>query len=605
MRWKPHVFFLLTWVCSSEGASENLPCQQTTNQTTLLREFKNCNLSFENGHLHALCHILVTFPPHNEFIPGDPDKMTMEQLLVSEDTIPTESQVCAPVCLSLRRLRLKKWDNFPDNLYNNYDPITIQEGTNNASAFFGIFKALTRESTFDVTFGMPPSVAVARCDSKRANRSSIFSINSFADPYLYACPVPEYCVLANTTSPWNISVVSTDAVITFVDIINAIPTVFLQFLAFTPIRHIAFYRCNFRHISFTNIPHMKSIQHLEFSKSPIETVHPKAFVRIPSVKKISLTSTRLPGIPEAIFSLKKLACLNMSDTNVPPGMQFKVWPANRNRNSSAVQLITSGSNVTLLRDGDLCGFPNLTELHMDRCDLEILQGSPFICLKKLQVLSLQANKIPALNETTLAGLTGLLRLNLTRNSLTVFDGTDILIPLVSLQVLDISFNSIQQLRVDKPLNSSLEELFAQHNGIKKWTPPVFSRMTELKMLDLSHNEIAVLDSEMFRDLNGIQNVSLVFNPWDCYSCYLNNLHNFLDNHPVECAECVACKVPEEQHGYSVRSVAWREQCGPLYYYLVYALPGILCIMFAAVLGYGAYKYRWYFGYIYLCNLKLA
>ncbi|KAH9366166.1 hypothetical protein HPB48_018161 [Haemaphysalis longicornis] len=219
---------------------------------------------------------------------------------------------------------------------------------------------------------------------------------------------------------------------------------------------------------------------------------------------------------------------------------------------------------------------------MDGCHLEILLGSPFICLKKLQVLSLQANKIPALNKATLKGLTGLLRLNLTRNRLTVFDSTNTLIPLMSLRILDISFNSIQQLRVDKPLNSSPEVLLANHNGIKKWTPPIFSRMTELKLLDLGHNEIAVVDNEMFGDLNGIQNVSLNFNPWDCYSCYLNNLHNFLDNHKVQCVGCAVCKVPEEQYGYHVRSVAWREEeCVAVDYYRVYAVPGILSIISAA------------------------
>ncbi|KAH9366158.1 hypothetical protein HPB48_022753 [Haemaphysalis longicornis] len=236
---------------------------------------------------------------------------------------------------------------------------------------------------------------------------------------------------------------------------------------------------------------------------------------------------------------------------------------------------------------------------MDRCQLKILRGSPFICLEKLQVLSLRENEIPALNEATLEGLTGLLRLNLTRNRLTVFDGTTILNPLVSLRILDVSFNSIQQLRVEKPLNSSPQVFFANHNGITNWTPPIFSRMTELKMLDLGHNEIEVLDNEMFGDLNGIQNVTLNFNPWDCSSCYLNNLHNFLDNHQVHCVGCVVCKVPEEQQGNPVRNIAWREgrvrSCGTF----------IACTLFrgcfvscrAAVLVYGAYKCRWYFIYV--------
>ncbi|KAH9366086.1 hypothetical protein HPB48_000365 [Haemaphysalis longicornis] len=453
--------------------------------------------------------------------------------------------------------------------------------------------------TFDVTFAKPPPVAVVMRGSGGVNSRWTFSVYSFVDPTLYAFPDPDYfSVLTNTTRPWNISTVYTDAVITLEEIFRKIPTKLLEQVALAPIRHVAFHRCSFHRISFKDIPPMKSIQHLEFSQSPIMTVHPKAFDLIPTIKKISLTGTKLRGIPEAIFSLKSLASLNMSYTNLPHLALFDFWPGSRKRNSSAVQLITSGSNLVLLHDRALCGFPNLHELHMDGCQLTFLFGSPFICLKKLQVLSLQANSIPLLSQATLEGLTGLLRLNLTRNRFTVFDCTNILMPLVSLRILDISFNSIQELRVDKSLNSFPEVLFANHNEIKKWTPPIFSRMTQLKMLDLGHNEIAVLDNEMFGDLNGIQNVSLNFNPWDCHSCYLNNLHNFLDNHQVQCAECMACKVPQEQHGYPVRSIEWREEeCVGVDYYRVYAVPGILCIMSAAVLVYSAYRCRWYFIYV--------
>ncbi|XP_077553958.1 toll-like receptor 2 [Haemaphysalis longicornis] len=600
IRWKTHAFFLWIWVCSTGGISAYLPCQQTTNRTTLPRKFKNCNLSFdENGHLHALCHIHVKPPIRNGSDPANTDIMTMEQLLVSEDAVRPVSQGCAPVSLSLRRVRLKKWDDFHDHLDSSYDHIEMEKCSNQGLRLWYSMQIYMQQMTFDVTFGKPPPVAVAMCDSKQANRSGIFSVYSFADPLLYAFPGPEYFrAPANTTMPWNISFFSTDAVITLDETWEEIPTAILEFVAVTPIRHFAFYRCNFHNISFNDIPPMKSIQNLEFLQSPIENVHPEAFDHIPSVTKISLTGTKLPGIPEAIFSLKTLACVNMSDTNVPPEVEFSFWPGSRNRKSSAEQLITSGSKVTVLRDRDLCGFPNVHELHMDGCDLKILQGSPFICLKKLQVLFLQANKIPELNEATLAGLTSLLVLNLNRNRLTVFHGTNILFQLVSLRVLDISFNSIQQLRVDKPLNSSLDVLFAEHNAIKKWTPPTFSGMTKLKMLDLSYNEFAWLDNEMFLDLNGTKNVSLSYNPWDCYSCYLNNLHNFLDKHQVQCAECMTCKVPEEQHGYPVRSVAWREeQCVGVDYYRVYVVPGILCIIVSATLVYGAYKSRWYFIYI--------
>ncbi|XP_077548708.1 toll-like receptor 2 [Haemaphysalis longicornis] len=522
----------------------------------------------------------------------------MEHLLVSEDTVHPMSQGCAPVCLSLRRAEINKWDYFPQNLYSSVEHIELEELSSfERQVLYAMRASWIWKMTFSVTYNKPPPVAVAMCDGKRGNRSGIVSVCSFPVPCHQAFAGPDYfSVPENTTTRWNIFNVYTDVVITIGKLLKKTTSFPLYTLPSTPIRHVAFHRCFFQNISFNNIPLTKSIQHLEFSQSPIETIHPDAFNRIPSVKKLSLTSTKLSGIPEAIFSLKTLAYLNMSDTDVPPGEGFNFWPGSRNKTSSAVQLITSGSNVTLLRDRDLCGFPNLDELHMDGCHLKILLGSPFICLEKLQVLSLRANEIPTLNEATLEGLTGLLWLNLTRNRLTVFDGTTILNPLVSLRILDISFNGIQ-LRVDMPFNSSPEVLFANHNGIKKWTPPFFSRMTKLKMLDLGHNRIEVLDNEMFGDLNRIHNVSLNFNPWDCYSCYLNNLHKFLDNHQVQCVGCAHCKAPEEHNGYHVRSVAWREEeCVGVDYYRVYAVPGILCIMSAAVLVYGAYKCRWYFIY---------
>ncbi|KAH9366163.1 hypothetical protein HPB48_008006 [Haemaphysalis longicornis] len=416
---KTHVFFLWIWLCSTEGILAYLPCHLSTNLTTLPREFKNCNLSFENSRLHALCHILVKFPANR--LPGRNAKITMEHLLVSEDTVHPMSQGCAPVCLSLRRAEINKWDYFPQNLYSSVEHIELEELSSfERQVLYAMRASWIWKMTFSVTYNKPPPVAVAMCDGKRGNRSGIVSVCSFPVPCHQAFAGPDYfSVPENTTTRWNIFNVYTDVVITIGKLLKKTTSFPLYTLPSTPIRHVAFHRCFFQNISFNNIPLTKSIQHLEFSQSPIETIHPDAFNRIPSVKKLSLTSTKLSGIPEAIFSLKTLAYLNMSDTDVPPGEGFNFWPGSRNKTSSAVQLITSGSNVTLLRDRDLCGFPNLDELHMDGCHLKILLGSPFICLEKLQVLSLRANEIPTLNEATLEGLTGLLWLNLTRNRLTV------------------------------------------------------------------------------------------------------------------------------------------------------------------------------------------
>ncbi|KAH9366168.1 hypothetical protein HPB48_018159 [Haemaphysalis longicornis] len=204
----------------------------------------------------------------------------MELLLVSEDKVRNVSQGCAPVRLFLRRVRLKNMDYYPQYLYISYDHIELQEGSN--SWLHDLNFQLIREHivmiTFDVIFVKPPQVAVAMCGTKRVNRSGLSSVFRSADPSLHALPDANYfTVLANTTSPWNISNVYTIALITVVASVDKIPTTLLKHLAFTPIRHVSFYRCSFHKISFNDIPLMKSIYDFEFLESPIETIHPDAF----------------------------------------------------------------------------------------------------------------------------------------------------------------------------------------------------------------------------------------------------------------------------------------------------------------------------------------
>ncbi|KAH9366087.1 hypothetical protein HPB48_017782 [Haemaphysalis longicornis] len=177
----------------------------------------------------------------------------------------------------LRNVRLKKWANFPQDLFGSYDHVEVRNFgliALNIRLVFPNFRLMT----FDVTFAKPPPVAVVMRGSGGVNSRGTFSVYSFVDPTLYTLPDPEYfSVLANTTRPWNISVVYTDAVITFEEISGKIPKELLEEVALTPVRHVAFHRCFFHSISFTDIPPMKSIQHLEFSQSPIMTVDPKAF----------------------------------------------------------------------------------------------------------------------------------------------------------------------------------------------------------------------------------------------------------------------------------------------------------------------------------------
>ncbi|XP_077525016.1 toll-like receptor 1 [Amblyomma americanum] len=597
---------LLLWaVTTACGLSPPLNCPRIAPYATLLEPLKRCNVTVENGYVHAICTAFVGLKLSKDFILASYETLTREHLLVSEEPVDNDTPQNGTVCMSLRSVKIRKWDNFQPEVGQPYDRflgvVDIKPGE------FRIYTVLAyfHQMTLRTTFGEPPQAAVAVCRRTRADRSCNFDVYGFVDRYRYTFP-PESELLKSFITFWNIHTLTIESVnVTLRDKVKKMPVNLFLILTITPLKQLSFYKCNFNNITHGDIPELKQLERLEFLHTPITKIHPLAFRENPGFRYASFIGTKLPKIPEAIFSLKRLDTLDMSDTNVPRGIEFQYCPGNCQQNSSVQRLIMSGTNLNSLPNRAFCGFPLLKTLELENCHITRLSGSPFQCLENLQNLSMAGNKIRTFGEENVKGLKKLVFLNLNKNRIVHFEGPQVFSTLISLTRLIITQNEIKELGLGAVEYAPIEELNLAYNKISKWKPPLFARMAKLRTLLLEYNELSAISDDMLHDINHVSYVNLSWNPWNCSRCQLKNLRSVLQKHPPLCINCFVCKQPEEHEGSLVHEVPSNEDdCVPPNPYIVYGVPALLSIMVASVLGYAVYRNRWYCMYA-LLYLKVA
>ncbi|KAL3223200.1 hypothetical protein MRX96_027801 [Rhipicephalus microplus] len=158
---------LASAVATSRGG--DLPCEPAEGRECLreLLPLHHCNASLqEDGRVRVLCKILIKAAPQLYFIPSDPEVMTMDERLVS-DAPPKDGKLAA---LSLTRVDIKKWDDFPLTLQSNYDVFRVNASTLLEQLALYSFMCFVRQVEFSVTFEKPLKIAVANCSKTQGGR---------------------------------------------------------------------------------------------------------------------------------------------------------------------------------------------------------------------------------------------------------------------------------------------------------------------------------------------------------------------------------------------------------------------------------------------------
>lgn len=170
----------------------------------------------------------------------------------------------------------------------------------------------------------------------------------------------------------------------------------------------------------------------------------------------------------------------------------------------------------------------LRKLDLSRNSLTVIDtltvGNPNV----LQTLDLSSNDIVKISPGAFTELVSLEILSLSENNLQTLP-KDLFQGLTNLKTLRLSFNRIFSV----PLGlfdqlHSLEELDLRSNVIH-WIPGgVFQNLTNLKTLKLSENNLQSLSHDVLADMKNYHDFSMELygNPWDC-SCKLENFLEFL------------------------------------------------------------------------------
>ncbi|XP_020786462.1 transforming growth factor beta activator LRRC33 [Boleophthalmus pectinirostris] len=181
---------------------------------------------------------------------------------------------------------------------------------------------------------------------------------------------------------------------------------------------------------------------------------------------------------------------------------------------------------------------NIEELQLNYNRITTLQDHSLVQYPALKTLSLACNDLETIQPTAFQDAHLLTSLNLANNNLYVgFQESSIALnTLQSLKTLDLSENKLDEEMVVVLLENltTVEHLNLSGNLMKRLDENIFSRLYNLKELDLQRNVLFEIDNA-FHSNNKLQRLNLAFNYLPCLMDFhltklqvLNASHNFID-----------------------------------------------------------------------------
>ena len=304
---------------------------------------------------------------------------------------------------------------------------------------------------------------------------------------------------------------------------------------------------------------------LDLADNKISVIHPNAFHSLTKLKALYLSNNLIATLAHEhtyFATLINLEFLHISQnrlTQIGPGIFYPYLPNLKTLDLSynKISIITSDcisdmvsleevklNNNTLTNvTGRLHNLPTLRWLYLNQNKIKDLGADTFSDLPCLQTLDLSFNQISVIDDDTFTlgnERSQLELLNLKHNNIKVLN-PQIFSRLASLKTLYLDYNSL----IDVPAGvfpaslqtltmSNMVELRIVHKGafqslrnIRTIEMANNRRLTliqagafdpqirDVSMIDLSGNNLAMLQEEVLQDWNEIESVDLSRNPWHC------------------------------------------------------------------------------------------
>lgn len=338
--------------------------------------------------------------------------------------------------------------------------------------------------------------------------------------------------------------------------------------------------------------HLRHLEQLYLDHNELRTIHSKTFNRLHKLKKLSLNRNFLSCLVDCQFlqsesMFSSLEYLDLSNNVIDDSAGYvsftsRYFPRLRhltlreNRLSQIQQdtfdqlrnlrfLDLSQNPIRVIVTGAFGTLEKLKTLIIEECyHLEFISPRVFSGLNSLEMLKLNDDGIRVLSKDAWEGLTSLLHLELSRNSLggandisaTVNPQLNMSLPGHNLTIVDLSYNDIEVIPYELLLNQpQLKTINLNHNRIVQLHENRLQNLSKLQSLDLSYNDLLTLTEHSLAGLTQLNRLNIEGNPFYCDDCsFINSDGNWLLNkyqNILYNAENTKCAGPVNMQGTAV------------------------------------------------------
>ncbi|XP_023239568.1 toll-like receptor 13 [Centruroides sculpturatus] len=400
------------------------------------------------------------------------------------------------------------------------------------------------------------------------------------------------------------------ATFTLSEDVKALPLPFPPEFDSIDVRSISCDSCGFTSLRNGNFPRFTTLRVLRFPYNKIGWIESEAFLVLPNLTHLNLAGNPLSGFPSAIFSMPRLFFLNFDHVS-PPGNFFALLPKDVARTTPLKSVLNlQGTPLQYLPDDSFARFFPLV-LKLRQCKIGKIYSGAFRGLTGLTTLDLSSNVIMKLDVGIFRDLKNLTTLILNENRVESV-GESLFRSLRRLRVLHLSGNLIKQLPSGIFRNlKQLRRIDLSGNKLTFWKSDTFAALPRLRNLSLIDNLVAVLEQSMIRDVKHVRRVQLYENPFDCNSCHLPSMIDWVrKDAPVSEYDKYLCSFTKEsQDRILLINATYRlDLCVvvPVNYLVHVGIPALALTFLLFLFSFAGYKYRWYVRYfVFYVRLRIS
>ncbi|XP_067134553.1 toll-like receptor 13 [Centruroides vittatus] len=392
--------------------------------------------------------------------------------------------------------------------------------------------------------------------------------------------------------------------------VQTLPSPVLPVFDDIDIRSVGCFYCGFTSIRNGNFPPLSTLRVLRFPYNEIGWIESEAFLVLRNLEHLDLRGNPLSGFPSAIFPMPRLFRLNFGHL-CPPGNLFALLSKDVARATPSKSILNlQGTPLRYLPDDSFARFFPLV-LKLRQCKIGEIHSGAFRGLTGLTTLDLSSNVIMELDVGTFRDLKNLSILILNENRLESV-GESLFRSLRKLRVLHLSGNLIKQLPSGIFRNlKQLRRIDLSGNKLTFWKSDTFAALPRLRNLSLIGNLVAVLERSMIRDVKHVRRVQLYENPFDCNSCLLPWMIDWVrkDVPDSEHDKYLCSFTKENQDGTLLINATYRlDLCVvvPVNYLVRVGIPALVLTFLLFLFSCAGYKYRWYVRYfVFYVRLRIS